>query len=240
MSVFSFRSTLLLQHPLLTLRASTTPYAVASAPVLHNPLHPLHLRTVTRYQKHLKQLNQYFVVPLSIHKSYCVRSRIRRRLHEACRLSLVEHGYKLDGTPVRKEEEGVQGLLGTIAFFPVYEVVSTPWDEIMGLMKEGVGRFVELAKQEGRKEVVVEEREKGGKRKGGFRIHKQGGGKYGGGEQRPRYQNQGRQQEQRTNGGGGHRGRVYPTIGKEQTPAAKGGIRHSKTRSEYRLKLSKK
>jgi len=247
MSVFHFRSTLLLDSTLFKLRGSTTPYAIASASVLHNPLHPLHARTVERYQQHLQQLNEYYVVPLSIHKSSCVRSRIRRRLNEASRLALSEYGYKLDGSPVNKMS-GLPKILGSLAYFPEYEVVSAPWEKLMGEVKEGITRFMEMReKEQGQGQGHKSREDKRWPGKGS--KHKHGSEKYGGEQKRKKYPNPRRQQHVESTGHeektSGAQRRKYPIIrstggtggmGRQQHAESAG---HVEKPDEYRLKLTK-
>lgn len=148
-NIFSFRSRLLVNSSLFTLRASPKTIVVSSDAALRNPQHPLHQRTVARSLQRQKELNQYYVVPLTVHKKSCVRSRIRRRIHEATRLAFAELGYRLDGMPLNdKDGDESKRVLGTLAYFPQYKAVSADWKALQDEVRRGVVGFMEMQRED--------------------------------------------------------------------------------------------
>jgi RNase P protein component len=134
---------------LFTLRAMPRSFVMAAFPALSNKLHPLHKRTTDRYQERLNGLITYTIVPLTIHKSSCVRQRIKRRIKEATRVVLAESGWKMNGSVIQKEagkeekkRRPKEQLTGTLCYFPGYEVVSAPWDSLVKDVGHGIKRFL--------------------------------------------------------------------------------------------------
>jgi len=134
---------------LFTLRAMPGSFVIAAFPALSNKLHPLHKRTTDRYQRRLDDLITYTIVPLTVHKSSCVRQRIKRRVREATRVVLAENGWKMNGSVIQKEageeekkKRPKERLTGTLCYFPGYEVVSAPWDSLVKDVGDGIKRFL--------------------------------------------------------------------------------------------------
>jgi len=146
LTLLHFRGPFLLKSPFFQLRGSAKPFAIVNELPFRNRLHPLHARTVARFNLRQTQLSLYIVVGLTIHKSNCVRDRIRRRISEATRLALAEFGYRVDGSvlpvPNRMKETGRRGMVGTLVYHPEYKVVSAPWEELMADVKKGVEKFM--------------------------------------------------------------------------------------------------
>jgi hypothetical protein len=152
LTLLHFRGPFLLKSPFFQLRGSAKPFAVVNDVPFRNRMHPLHARTVARFRVRQTQLSLYVVVGLAIHKSNCVRDRIRRRITEATRLALADFGYRVDGSvlpvPNRMKEAGRRGMVGTLVYHPEYKVVSAPWEELMADVKKGVEKFMILKERD--------------------------------------------------------------------------------------------
>jgi hypothetical protein len=148
-TLWTFRGPVLLQTTFFSLRASPRPFAIVAQQAFTNKMHPLHQRTTEKFLARQTQLNIYTVVPLETSKHATVRDRIRRRLHEATRLALVDRGYKADGSPIQnKDKDGgemwKEKLLGTLCFYPTFSVVSADWEELRKNVDLGIKKFMEL------------------------------------------------------------------------------------------------
>ena len=151
-SLLSFRGPILLKSPYFLMRGSAKPFAIVNESPFRNRMHPLHARTIARFQARQTKLNLYIVVSTATHKSNCVRDRIRRRLNEATRLALADFGYRLDGSPIHVQNRMKEGarmwMVGTLVYHPEYKVVSTPWEELMAEVKKGIEKFMILKERD--------------------------------------------------------------------------------------------
>lgn len=114
----------------------------------YDTTHPLYRRQREKEERQKDSLLIYMIMPKTLAKNATVRHRCKRRINEASRLALKEHGYTLHGRPIESkisdalDKTTKPGISGTILFLPGTIIINEKWDVLCQQVKTAIDKFV--------------------------------------------------------------------------------------------------